>query len=153
MEIRTLTHRSDLLAQSRERNGALDMTVATVLGWGLHVHTLENNHSFKTKLSRKQMKATSAVEDSESKCYFLANPCSNLYQNLKFVVTETFKRKIHLLINSLCLDHLDGLVVKEFALRPEGVRVLLAPGFFWVESYQWLKYWHSSGYPARHLAL
>ena len=25
--------------------------------------------------------------------------------------------------------------------------------FFWVESYQWLKNWHSSGYPARHLTL
>ena len=31
---------------------------------------------------------------------------------------------------------------------------LLAPwGFFWVESYQWLKNWHSCSYPVRHLAL
>ena len=33
------------------------------------------------------------------------------------------------------------------------VWIPLAPGFFWVESYQWPKNWHSSGYPARHLAL
>ena len=26
-------------------------------------------------------------------------------------------------------------------------------GCFWVESYQWLTHWHSSGYPARRLAL
>ena len=30
-----------------------------------------------------------------------------------------------------------------------GVRIPLATGFFRVESYQWLKHWHSSGYPAR----
>ena len=34
--------------------------------------------------------------------------------------------------------------------RPR-VRFLLAPGFFQVESCQWLKNWHSSGNPARHL--
>ena len=33
------------------------------------------------------------------------------------------------------------------------VRIPLAPGFFRVESYQWLKHWYSSGYPARRLAL
>ena len=52
-------------------------------------------------------------------------------------------------------DHLVGLVVKASASRAEG------PGFesrlrrdvFGVESYQLLKNWHSSGYPARRLAL
>ena len=33
------------------------------------------------------------------------------------------------------------------------VRIPLAPGFFRVESYQWLKNWHPNGYPARRLAL
>ena len=33
------------------------------------------------------------------------------------------------------------------------VRFLLVPwGFFWIKSHQWLKHWHSSGYPARRLA-
>ena len=49
-------------------------------------------------------------------------------------------------------DHLVGLVVKASASRAED------PGFesrdfSGVESYQWLENWHSSGYPARHLAL
>ena len=34
-----------------------------------------------------------------------------------------------------------------------GVRIQFVTGFFQVESYQWLKNWHSSGYPARRLAL
>ena len=51
-------------------------------------------------------------------------------------------------------NRLVALVVKASASRAEG------PGFesrlrdfFGVESYQWLKNWHSSGYPARRLAL
>ena len=39
------THLSDLLAQSSDRKGARDMTVAVVLGCGLHVQTLK--HSIK----------------------------------------------------------------------------------------------------------
>ena len=31
--------------------------------------------------------------------------------------------------------------------------ILLATGFFQIESYQWLKNWYSSGYPTRRLAL
>ena len=34
-----------------------------------------------------------------------------------------------------------------------GVQIPLATEFFQVESYQWLKNWHSSDYPARRLAL
>ena len=34
-----------------------------------------------------------------------------------------------------------------------GVRIQLATGFFQVVSYQWLKNWHSSGSPAKRLAL
>ena len=34
-----------------------------------------------------------------------------------------------------------------------GFRIPLGTGFFRVESFQWLKNWHSSGYPARRLAL
>ena len=34
-----------------------------------------------------------------------------------------------------------------------GVQIPLAMGFFQVKSYQWLKNWHSSAYPARRLAL
>ena len=52
-------------------------------------------------------------------------------------------------------NHLVGLVVKASASKAEG------PGFesrlrrdiFGVESYQWLQNWHSSGCPARRLAL
>ena len=47
------------------------------------------------------------------------------------------------------VDRLVSLVVKASASRAED------PGVFWVESYeyQWLKNWHSSGYPAGRLAL
>ena len=43
-----------------------------------------------------------------------------------------------------------GLVVKADALRAEdpGFQSRLQQDFFGVESYQWLKNWHSSGYPA-----
>ena len=52
-------------------------------------------------------------------------------------------------------DHLVGLVVKASASRAEGpgFESRLRRDFFGVESYQWLKNWHSSGYPARRLAL
>ena len=48
-----------------------------------------------------------------------------------------------------------GLVVKASALRVEdsGFESRLRRDFWGVESYQWLKNWHSSGYPARRLAL
>ena len=44
---------------------------------------------------------------------------------------------------------------KESASRAEdpGFESRLRRDFFGVESYQWLKNWHSSGYPARRLAL
>ena len=52
-------------------------------------------------------------------------------------------------------DRLVGLVVKASASRAEGpgFESRLRRDFFWVESYQWLKNCHSSGYPARRLAL
>ena len=47
------------------------------------------------------------------------------------------------------------LVVKASASRAEGpgFESRLRRDFFGVESYQWLQNWHSSGYPARRLAL
>ena len=44
---------------------------------------------------------------------------------------------------------------KVSASRAEGpgFESRLRRDFFGVESYQWLKHWHSSGYPARRLAL
>ena len=50
-------------------------------------------------------------------------------------------------------DRLVGLVVKAPASRVEGpgFKSRLPRDFFGVESYQWLKNWHSSGYPARRL--
>ena len=56
----------------------------------------------------------------------------------------------------LSLDRLVGQVVKASASRaedPEFESHLRRDFFFGVESYQWLKNWHSSGYPARRLAL
>ena len=52
-------------------------------------------------------------------------------------------------------DRLVGLVVKASASRAEGpgFKSRLHRDFFGVESYQWLKNWRSSGYPARRLAL
>ena len=48
-----------------------------------------------------------------------------------------------------------GLVVKASASRAEdpGFESRLRWDFYGVKSYQWLKHWHSSGYPARRLAL
>ena len=53
------------------------------------------------------------------------------------------------------LYHLIGLVVKASASRAEdpGSESRLHQDFFRVKSYQWLKNWHSSGYPVRRLAL
>ena len=52
-------------------------------------------------------------------------------------------------------DRLVGVVVKASASRPEdpGFESRFRRDFSGVESYQWLKHWHSSGYPARRLAL
>ena len=62
---------------------------------------------------------------------------------------------LHYALTSLTFDHLVGLVVKASASRAEDPEfwILLAMGFFWVKSFQWLKHWHSSGYPARRVAL
>ena len=56
---------------------------------------------------------------------------------------------------SLPLDHLVGLVVKVSSSGAEdpGFESCLRRDFSEVESYQWLKNWHSSGYLARHLGL
>ena len=52
-------------------------------------------------------------------------------------------------------NRLVGLVVKASASRAEGpgFESRLRQDFFGAESYQWLENWHSSGYPARRLAL
>ena len=51
-------------------------------------------------------------------------------------------------------DRLVGLVVKASASRAEdpGFESRLRRDFSGVESYQWLKNWHSRGYPARRQA-
>ena len=56
---------------------------------------------------------------------------------------------------SVPVNRLVGLVVKASVSRAEGPRFKsrLRRDFFGAESYQWLKHWHSSGYPARLLAL
>ena len=53
------------------------------------------------------------------------------------------------------MDRLVGLVVKASALRVEdpGFKSHLCWDFSGVKLYQWLKNWHSSGYPVRRLAL
>ena len=53
------------------------------------------------------------------------------------------------------LDSLVGLVVKASASRAEdpGFESRLRRDIFLVDSYQWLKNWHSSGHTARHLVL
>ena len=58
-------------------------------------------------------------------------------------------------ISSEAWHHLVGLVVKASASRVEdpGFESRLRRDFFRVKSYQWLKNWYSSGYPARRLAL
>ena len=63
--------------------------------------------------------------------------------------------------SNICRDgnplayRLVGLVVKASASRAEGpgFESRLRRDFFGVKSYQWLKNWHSGGYPARRLAL
>ena len=58
-------------------------------------------------------------------------------------------------VKSWKVDRLVGLVVKASASRAEdsGFESRWRRDFFGVESYQWLRNWHSSGYPARRLAL
>ena len=55
----------------------------------------------------------------------------------------------------LLINRLIGLVVKASALTAEdpGFESRLRRDFFGVELYQWLKNWHSSGYPTRRLVL
>ena len=62
---------------------------------------------------------------------------------------------IIIIITIMLLNRLIGLMVQASALRAKDPRFesRLRPDFSGVESYQWLKKWHSSGYPARRLAL
>ena len=77
-----------------------------------------------------------------------------------------FSNNLHLATVNLCLYsaavipppisyRLVGLVVKASASRAEDpvFDSRLRRDFLGVESYQWLKNWYSSGYPARRLAL
>ena len=71
---------------------------------------------------------------------------------------ESFVRSYHLGASlSVPFKHgrLVGRVVKVSASRAEGpgFKSRLCGDFFGVKSYQWLKHWHSAGYPARRLAL
>ena len=77
----------------------------------------------------------------------LSDAC-HLYTHMTIIV-------IALAIIDCDRDHLDGLVVTASTSRAEGpgFESRLRRDFFGVKSYQWLKNWHSSGYPARHLAL
>ena len=65
------------------------------------------------------------------------------------------RRTVNWTILATWSNRLVGLVVKASALRAEGpgFESRLRRDFFGAESYQWLKHWHSSGYPARCLAL
>ena len=67
------------------------------------------------------------------------NPCHKHHPDISAILVTS---PIH---------YLAGLVVKASASSSwrSGVQIPLAMGFFRVESYQWLKTWHSSGYPAR----
>ena len=80
-----------------------------------------------------------------------------------FISPHSVSLCLHILslyVTTLCLslsphsDRLVGLVVKASASRAEGpgFKSRLRRDFFGVESYQWLKNRHSSGYPARRLA-
>ena len=65
--------------------------------------------------------------------------------------TQTLLDKEHNLHSIQRAEHTDFIYMESGRSR---VWFLLAPcGFFQVESYQWLKYWHSSDYPAKCLAL
>ena len=82
------------------------------------------------------------------------NTCSNWTG--KSCITDwvgSLHSRGHLL--SSPVDRLVGLVVKAFTSRAEdpGFESCLWWDFLGVESYQWLKDWHSSGYPAKCLAL
>ena len=59
------------------------------------------------------------------------------------------------LVGLVIKDRLVGLVIKASASRAEdpGCEFRSRRELFGVESYQWLKNWHSRGYPARRLAL
>ena len=67
----------------------------------------------------------------------------------------TYLVSCNLLLLLLWPDRLAGLVVRRPPREPKvpGSNSTCAGIFFGVESYQWLKNWHSSGYPARRLAL
>ena len=98
---------------------------------------------------------------NQSKQSSVKGICSNIRLvrtvcELTFSIIQThYTRTTLFCLHLQKLDRLVGLVVKASASRAEG------PGFesrsrrdfFGVESYQWLKNWHSSGYPARRLAL
>ena len=68
---------------------------------------------------------------------------------------STYQIPVNLFLTFPWQYRLVGLVVKASASRAEGpgFKSRLRRDFFGVESYQWLKNWHSSGYPARRLAL
>ena len=84
-------------------------------------------------------------------CYFLIivsqhTHLFDLYVIFFITVTQ------HTLLFDDCLA---GLTVKASASGAEdpGFESFFRQDFFQVESYQWLRNWHSSGYPARRLAL
>ena len=76
------------------------------------------------------------------------------YRNKIIIISPTSPSPS--LFHRFCLSYrLVGLVVKASASKAEdpGFESRLLRDFSGKELYQWLKNWHSSGYPARRLAL
>ena len=86
-----------------------------------------------------------------------SNPRATLYHSeQRDQHTTDWAIPAHVFSYSYSARHrLFGLVVKASASRAgdPGFKSRLLRDFNGVESYQWLKNWHSSGYPARRLAI
>ena len=98
--------------------------------------------------------------------FWLVHVLTETHFNICHSVLAVLAKSEHLCVTAVLIrcnvsqqsvnkDRLVGLMVKASASWVEGPEFEshLRRYVFGVESYQWLKNWHSSGYPARHLAL
>ena len=97
-----------------------------------------------------------------NRCFFpavLPSPCQQCSAWTRVTPSQDVKQGVNFSkrpLHQLAFSHrLVGLVVQPSASKAEGpgFESRLRRDFFGVESYQWLKNWHSSGYPARRLAI
>ena len=152
----TATQTSNTIRHRHSTSNTIRLALSKSRTTLVFVH-LPPAHCYSTLPKKNPSDAPMALISSHSTQTLLK--FNHLKLTLKMVIVCIYTPSVATLFRSADMfptcDRLVGLVVKASASREEdpGFESRLRRDFSGVESYQWLKNWHSSGYPARRLAV